>query len=312
MGEKIILPIIFGIVFLGLIGFSEDAFAVEVSDEPQEYVVAISLKTVGEINKYVGSYDLDFWYSIYSEGRDLLYDPPPEVDFLNGKDIQFLSQYLGSNIFEERVQGTFFGEMDFHDFPFEKVHLRVELEPVTPFNTDYVVFSVDPKSGVDTTAHIPGWFISEPTFKIVENTYGVGETYSRYVAEFTVERSPLGSFLKIMLPILIVVGISFVAYIIPENHDIVAILALLPLVAVVFLHVNTLDELPPLGYLSIFDKIMIISYALIANNAVASARQIRMSVYKNQEEAWKLNNVHLKISPILLAVLAIILFGIMR
>jgi len=152
------------------------AFAVEVSDEPQEYVVAISLKTVGEINKYVGSYDLDFWYSIYSEGKDLTLDPPPEVDFLNGKDIQFSSQYLGTDIFKERVQGTFFGEMDFHDFPFEKVSLRVELEPVTPFNTDYVVFSVDPNSGVDATANIPGWFISEPTFHVTENTYVVGES----------------------------------------------------------------------------------------------------------------------------------------
>ncbi len=309
---RVILSVIFGIVFLGLIGFSEDAFAVEVSDEPQEYVVAISLKTVGEINKYVGSYDLDFWYSIYSEGRDLLHDPPPEVDFLNGKDIQFLSQYLGSNIFEERVQGTFFGEMDFHDFPFEKVSLRVELEPVTTINTDNVVFSVDPKSGVDATANIPGWFISEPTFHVTENTYVVGESYSRYVAEFTVERSPLGSFLKTIFPILIVVGISFVAYIIPENHDIVAILALLPLIAVVFFHVSTLNELPPLGYLSIFDKIMIIAYALIANNAIASARQIRVSVYKNQEEAWRLNGVHLKISPILLGVIVVILFVIMR
>jgi len=307
---RVILSVIFGIVFLGLIGFSDDAFAVKVSDEPQEYVVAISLKTVGEINKYVGSYDLDFWYSIYSEGRDLLHDPPPEVDFLNGKDIQFLSQYLGSNIFEERVQGTFFGEMDFHDFPFEKIPLRIELEPVTPFNTDHVVFSVDPESGVDTTANIPGWFISEPTFRVTENTYVVGESYSRYVAEFTVERSPLGIFLKIIFPVLIVVGISFLAYIIPENHAVVAEYSLLPLIAVVFLHVDTLNELPPLGYLTIFDKVILIAYALIANNIIALGREINVSVREGAVASLHINNFHLKISPIIAITLGVVFFFI--
>ena len=306
----IILPVIFCIVFLGLIGFSEDAFAVEVSDEPQEYVVAISLKSVGEINKYVGSYDLDFWYSIYSEGRDLLHDPPPEVDFLNGKDIQFSSQYLDSNIFKERVQGTFFGEMDFHDFPFEKVHLRVELEPVTPFNTDYVVFSVDPESGVDTTANIPGWFISEPTFHVTESSYVADESYSRYIAEFTVERSPLGSFLKIIFPVLIVVGISFLAYIIPENYDIVAEFSLLPLVAVVFLHVDIVNQLPPLGYLTIFDKVILIAYALIANNIIALGREISVSVRKDAAASLLINNFHLKISPIIAVTLGVVFFFI--
>lgn len=153
--HRLVFSILFVIAFL-CIEFSQNAFAVEVSDEPQEYVVAISLRSVGEINKQIGSYDLDFWYSIYSEGKDLLNDPPPEVDFINGKDLDFSSQYLGSNIFEQRVQGVFVGPMDFHDFPFEKIHLTIELEPVTPFSTEYLFLSVDPASGIDSTADIPG------------------------------------------------------------------------------------------------------------------------------------------------------------
>jgi hypothetical protein len=306
--HTIVFSMIFTISIL-FFGFSQNAYAVEVSDEPQEYVVGISLRSVGEINKQIGSYDLDFWYSIYSEGKDLLNDPPPEVDFINGKSLEFSSQYLGSNIYEQRVQGTFVGPMDFHDFPFEKIHLRVELEPVTPFNTDYVVLSVDPSSGIDNTANIPGWFISEPTFTVSEQQYGNDENnYDRYVADFTVERSPIGSFLKIIFPILIVVAIGFIAYMFPSNFDLQAALALLPLGAIVFLQVSTLDELPPLGYLTIYDKMMVIVYALIANNVIAIGRQVKLEHSENEKPSYDVSKFHIKISPVIAIVLGVILF----
>jgi hypothetical protein len=236
-----------------------------------------------------------------------LHDPPPEVDFINGRTLDFSSQYLGSNIFEQRVQGYFVGPMNFHDFPFEKIHLTIELEPETPFNTDCVFLSVDPTSGIDTTADVPGWTISKSTFQVVNNTYG-DETYSRYIADFPVERSPIGSFLKIIFPVLIVTGVGFVAYIFPKNFDLQAAIALLPLGAIVFLQVNTLDQLPPLGYLTLYDKMMVIVYALIANNVVAIGRQVTIEEQENERTSYPISKFHLKISPIIAIVLGIVLF----
>jgi len=68
------------------------------AEGPDVYDVAISLIGIGEINKQVGSYELDFWYSIFSEEKDLLIDGPPPVDFMNGRDETFSSEYLASNI----------------------------------------------------------------------------------------------------------------------------------------------------------------------------------------------------------------------
>ena len=42
------------------------------AEGPDVYDVAISLIGIGEINKQVGSYELDFWYSIFSEEKDLM------------------------------------------------------------------------------------------------------------------------------------------------------------------------------------------------------------------------------------------------
>ena len=297
-----------GIFFVGSL-LTENIFAQESDEEPIEYSVALSLVSIGEIDKRIGTYELDFWYSIYAENQDLLLNPPPEVDFVNGKDEQISSQYLASNIYEHRVRGTFVNTMDFRDFPFEKIQLKVDIEPVTPWNTDKVLLQVDPASGIDSTANVPGWFVTDPNFSINTKTYGTSqEEYSRYTAEYTIERSPLGSFLKIIFPVLIVLTISFIAYLIPENFDVSSVFALLPLLAVVFLHINALDQLPALGYLTMYDKMMIIVYALITNNVISTGREIRYNVYHGKQVSRSINQFHLKISPVIAISLGAVLF----
>jgi hypothetical protein len=300
---------IFLLSLIFLFSFQSSVFAQESDDQPIEYSVATSLVSIGEIDKKIGTYELDFWYSIFAEGYDLTVMPPPEVDFVNGKNEQISSQYLASNIYEQRVRGTFVNTMDFHDFPFEKIKLKVDIEPVTPWSTERVILKVDPASGIDETANVPGWYVTDPNFSVIEKTYRTsGESYSRYVAEFTVERSPLGSFLKIIFPVLIVLTISFIAYIIPENFDVSAALALIPLLAVVFLHINALDQIPALGYLTLYDKMMIIVYALIANNVISSGREIRHSVYHGKQQGRMINQFHLRLSPVIAIALAVFLF----
>lgn len=311
MRNKFLIFLLIGIFFVGSL-LTENVFAQESDEEPIEYSVALSLVSIGEIDKRIGTYDLDFWYSIYAENQDLLLNPPPEVDFVNGKDEKISSQYLASNIYEHRVRGTFINTMDFRDFPFEKIKLKVDIEPVTPWNADRVLLQVDPASGIDSTANVPGWFVTEPNFSINTKTYGLSqEEYSRYTAEFTIERSPLGSFLKIIFPVLIVLTISFIAYLIPENFDVSSVFALLPLIAVVFLHINALDQLPALGYLTMYDKMMIIVYALITNNVISTGREIRYHVYHGTQISRRINQFHLRLSPVIAISLGVILFFIL-
>ena len=308
MRNKFLIISLLGIFFVGSL-LTENILAQESDEEPIEYSVALSLVSIGEIDKRIGTYDLDFWYSIYAENQDLLLNPPPEVDFVNGKDEKISSQYLASNIYEHRVRGTFINTMDFRDFPFEKIKLKVDIEPVTPWNTDKVLLRVDPASGIDSTANVPGWFVTEPNFSINTKTYGTSqEEYSRYTAEYTIERSPLGSFLKIIFPVLIVLTISFIAYLIPENFDVSSVFALLPLIAVVFLHINALDQLPALGYLTMYDKMMIIVYALITNNVISTGREIRYHVYHGAQISRRINQFHLRLSPVIAISLGVILF----
>ena len=275
---------------------------------PVNFDVAILLINVGEINKYRGTYELDFWYTIISEDIDFTEIPPPKIDFTNGRIDEASSTYVEEHYFEERVRGTFYGSMDFRNFPFEKIILDVELEPVRPWTVSQGVFHVDPDSGVDITANVPGWEMGEPDFRIEEHTYEEDEeTYSRYVGTFVVERSPLGSFMKTIFPVTIITVISLISFWIPENFSARIYLTTPTLLALVFLHMSNLEQLPPLGYLTIFDKIMVPFYALFLANIVTIGMQMRLYHYKQVEKAIHFN----KIMRYLIPVIIIGLFGML-
>lgn len=278
------------------------------AESAKEYQVGVSLVNIGEIDKMIGTYDLDFWYSISSDTEDLIENTPPELDFLNGRIDSIQSEFSSQSIIEKRVSGKFTSEMDFRDFPFEKIKLQIIIEPQTQWSTENTVLVVNPSSGVDKSATIPGWYISDSNFIVKENSYGSDSKYSQYVAEFTIQRNVLGSFLKVIFPIVIILGISFVAYIIPKNYGIVAELSLLPLLALVFFHIDTLNQIPPLGYLTIFDKLMIVSYVLIANNVISTGRQVRAHEIADDNRSWHLNNWHLKITPLIIIVSLVLLY----
>lgn len=294
------------LILLFSMTFIPAAFA----ESPDEYQIGLSLINIGEINDKIGTYEMDFWYSVSSEKIDLITNPPPDVDFINGRIDDTRSEFKNPQIIEKRMSGKFSSDLNFRDFPFEKIRLPIKIEPLPQWSTDKVVFKVNPASGVDKSASVPGWSVTESNFNIVEKKYG-NNTYSQFVAEYVIQRDPLGSFLKTILPILMVLGFSFIAYIIPKNHDIVVELSLLPLLALVFFHINTLDQLPPLGYLTIFDKLMLLSYTLIGNNVIAAGRQIRAGEFSGEDRAWYLNNFHLKMTPVILGILIPVLFFVL-
>lgn len=296
--------------FLILLAFAIFPISLAYAQEAQEYQIGISLINIGEIDKKVGTYEMDFWYSVSSDKIDLTENPPPEVDFINGRILETRSEFTNPQIIEKRILGKFTSNMDFRDFPFERIPLQIKIEPFPQWPTQKAVFTVNKESGTDPTATVPGWKIVDSNFKILESKYGQN-TYSQFVGEYVIQQDMLGSFLKTIFPILIILGVSFVAYIIPKNYDIVTELSLLPLLALVFFHVNTIEQLPPLGYMTIFDKVMIISYVLIMNNIIASGRQIRADEFSGKDRAWHINSFHLKISPIIIGIMAAILFVMM-
>jgi len=275
--------------------------------EPDEYVIGITLANVGQIDRKNGEYFLDFWVYIESENQDFIKNPP-KLEFLNGQINKISSEYVESEYYEARINGNFHNNMDFHNFPFEEITLKISIEPSIPQNIDRVRFSSDEFSSViDDAANIPGWDMLKPEFMIVKHQYD-DDTYSRFIVEYGAEKPILGTALRTLLPVTIITAISLIIFFIPENFTPRIYLTAPLLLALVYLHTSNLDYLPPLGYLTVFDKIMIIYYALFVNSILTLGIQMRIHVtHKDDQKIKKVNNIQLILVPVIIVV-GIILF----
>lgn len=270
-----------------------------------KYDTGIHLIGVGEIDKTEGTYELDFWFWVTVNEDD---DPidftvaKPDLDFINAKKVEFSGGVTKPHYYETRVQGEFRHLMEFQNFPFEELNLQVVVEPVSPQTTDKVVFVLDPQSIVDPSAFVPGFEIRKFELKTEEFTYTDDETYSRYIANFVVDRSQMGSFFKNIFPITLIASLSLIIFWIPQNFTPRVYLTAPLLLSLVYLHRTIVGDIPSVGYLTIFDKIMTIYYVLFLNSLISLGLQMRYSITHNDERSVKINRIMRYFIPIIIGV----------
>lgn len=112
------------------------------------------------------------------------------------------------------------------------------------------------------------------------------------VVPYTVGPEPFGSALKTFLPVIIIVGISLMIFFILEHYTPRIYLTALLLLVDVYWHQSSLAHLPALGYVTSFDKLMILYYVLFVNSILSLAVQMRVSTKdKNDVRAKKYNKI---------------------
>jgi hypothetical protein len=201
---------------------------------------------------------------------------------------------------EARVKGTFLKNMDFRNYPFDKHGLTIEVEGFDMLeNTTFV--ADDKASGFDSLINMPGWNLGGAHAEVIEHHYPDG-TYARYVFTFTIERAVLSSVLKIILPIIIITTIAMLAFwMSPTNFAPRIGLAASTLLAAVAAHLNAANQLPPIGYLTLFDKLMIVVYSLFLNNLLSMVLQMRLVDRKKEEQAIRVNARMRTLMPIIIS-----------
>ena len=262
--------------------------------ERHQFETGILLLRIGEIDRVVGSVELDFWFWVIVEQDD---DPIdftkelPEFNFINARNLEYTNITVEPHLYEVQVKGTFFNEMEFEDFPFERLIMAIEVEPVRPYTSDLAYFVIDPDSDIDETAKVPGWETGEYQLRVEEYAYDETDQFPRFTAEFAVERSVIGSFVKFVFPVSMITGLSLLIFYIPQNFTPRIYLTAPLLLSMVYLHQGALDEIPPVGYMTLFDKIMLINYSLFINAIGSLAIQMKSHVtHEDQNRVEAINN----------------------
>lgn len=184
---------------------------------------------IGEINRDAGTFEADFWLRMSmnetkNSGHSFGNLGTLEPDFNgrlsdgNGKTIDYLDKsnsFESSDIsyYEQRKQGVFYSNMDFHNFPFETIELVLEIESPAPCTVRSLTFTQEGSIfDVHKTA-ISGWNVINSDFNINSQNYngnGYSEEYAKFVGKIHVQGEPSGALIGIFFPIMIItfLGIS--------------------------------------------------------------------------------------------------------
>lgn len=128
--------------------------------------------------------------------------------------------------------------------------------------------------------------------------------FSRLIFSVDLERPLLSSFIKSVLPITVITTISLLAFFIsPQNFAQRITLGVTTLMPATTFHLSLISGIPPTGYLTFADRMMISIYVIFLYNLGTSVYIMRLVDGKKIDKALSVNKKALRILPVLILIL---------
>jgi hypothetical protein len=292
---------------LALVLLARPAFASD--QQPERVKVGVWLNSIEKVDVPSSTFTVDFylWFKYHTI--------KPNIEFLKGTpskiDLITEEERPTENYVEYRVKGVFMGSLDFKNFPFDEHFLTVEIEDKER-NASQLVFEPDvEESGVDPSVAVVGWDLKG--FKVYEVKHAYpDENFSRFVFGIVVYRSKLSGVFKQLLPIIVITLISLLSFSISvKNFGQRISICVTTLMSAVAYHLAALSALPPLGYLTLFDRIMLVVYTLFLYNLGVSVQAMRLVEAGKVEEAERFETRMQNLLPVVVIVLSLVYIGLL-
>ena len=280
---------------------------------PHDWWTGVTLYRVGEISPAAGTYELDFnyWIQIFDENdptdfqsveRDGKLIKLFDIDFVNSVDVEFKetkARKQKNHYYDVMGSGEFFSEMDFRKFPFETLNLKIIVEP--GFNVPYddkifyddIQFQRWPYPALfEEGVPSPEYDIIDYSVSIEDHKYSAGGTFSRYTTNFEIQRDFQGAFLKFIFPIIVMTSLAGAALLFPSQEYMTKIeLNAIFLLGILFFVQFVVEGIPATGEMTIFDKVVILSYlVIIVTIAIPALKWKERRKFERKEEdyaEWK-------------------------
>lgn len=231
--------------------------------------VGVYLLDLKRIDLTNNSYDADFYLLLRCQ-------PTCEQvnwELMNGSTVSIVKAEDLPDYKVFRVQATLTEALDLSQFPFDRHHLTIALEDRL-LDSRALTFEADPTlTGIDPEVRLASWRL-DPRWSVDvrERTYPVfGTSYSQYVFGVTVTRPPLTGLLKGILPGCILLACGLVALFIPVHEAAPRIsMTAGALIGSLVFHLNVASGIPAAGYLTLFDRFMLVNYVTLLMGLVAA------------------------------------------
>jgi hypothetical protein len=106
---------------------------------------------------------------------------------------------------------------------------------------------------------------------------------SVYRASVVLERKPFGYAIKMLFPLMLLLGISFSGYFVLKDFQVRIALTVTTLLTTIVLHIATTSQLPDVGYEMLADKLVVLAYFVMTGNILAA---IGYDVLRKSNELW--------------------------
>lgn len=279
--------------------------------------VGIYVLKVPELDIRTNSYLADF-YLWFRWPKDAGFDPTQTFEFTNAVESwDFYREALyvdalgaprpelmpdGSLYQVFRIQGRFQNPFDLRDYPFDRQVVRIELEDSESVVDDMEYVWDRDGQLFQAPLTIPGWTVAGASVDIDRVRYqtnfgdrrssGGHDTYSLFRFSLDVERPLVGYLVKTVLPISVVMLITFVVFFIELRYFEGRIgLAITGLISAVALQLTSASELPNVGYMVLLDKIYNLSYFVIFIALAESVIAVKMNDAGKVLQAKRLDSV---------------------
>jgi hypothetical protein len=274
---------------------SRDA-QVALGDAPAQAVEAplvvkagVYVLSIGQFNTATGTYVVDMYLTLQCDRPCT----PNRFEFMNGRA-------TSSDLLEDepdyksyRIQASLQTDPDLRDYPFDRHNLFIQFEDKSQSNTK-VVYEADPSlNGVDPSVIIAGWQLVGWQPRVIDHLYPTFDTtYSRFQFDVIIARGTLSSVFKAILPALFIVLGGFLALLLGPDKALHRLgINTSAVIGGIMFHINLTSQLPPLGYLTLADKFMIVNYIGLIAALVATVVLLMMSA-TGDKQARRALTVH--------------------
>ncbi len=266
---------------------------------PSKVKAGIWVISIDKVDLASGTFSADFYLWFH------YMDNPPNFEFINGMPSKIEKTVESEGYVEYRVKATFVQQYNFKPFPFDVQNLNIIIEDKS-LNMSKLVFLPDyEESGLDPQAYVVGWQFKDFMAETVVHKYP-GENYSRIVFTISIQREIFPVFMKNFVPITLITLISLLSFAVSiQNYSQRISIGITTLFSAVAYHLATLSTLPPLSYLTLFDRIMLAIYSLFLFNIGVSVQGMRLVDRKQVERAIAFEDKMQKLLPIVVIVLLV-------
>ncbi len=258
----------------------------ETRGTPVTMEVGVDLERVTKFDVTSGSFDAELVVTVTCDHEPCA----PTLELLNGRVTGKPELLANDKLFKKyKYKAELEGEFDYSHYPFDAHRMSVIFE--NKGDLEYTKFTIDEKHTlVNALVKIPGWDVLRIPF-VDTDTLDLEDGAKMQVLRFDMQlsRPTIPAFFKSILPVIAMLFVAGIGLLLrPKSIGTRFGASTGGLVPLVMFHVGQHSSLPPLGYLTTFDKFMAATYLVFVVHIFFNLLILRSEEVKDEIRSQKL------------------------